>query len=297
MEVGARFRELRVIPKRAILLAVGVVLSGSLAANAIGNIPFATWWPFLDSPAVRVLLAIALCLVFLAFIVMLYLMRSSFVLPKSLSPLHVWPHKVLILLVSPQKPLLLKDVPESGDGELLIDGSRRIPLEFRSLDASIPRVALESADKRWNWLQLLRAVSHHQGVVRRIYLVGSADRLGGDPGSWGELDLCVKLLGRFLPGVELIKATRAVEFELFGEVKSAIEDLIQHERSKYGTHDSGILINVTGGLKTASIAAAAVTLTNGVKFQYITTLPAPAGKEPAALVYDIAYERPQIPPV
>jgi hypothetical protein len=229
--------------------------------------------------------------------VMLYLMRGSFVLSKSLSPLHVWPHRVLILLVSPQYPAWLKDVPERGNGELLVDESRRIPLEFGSLDESIPKVARESLDKKWNWLQLLRAVRHHQGAVERIYLIGSADRRDGDPGSWRQLDLCMKMLRRFLPGVDLRKAEHPVEFELFAEVKGAIEDLIQRERSEHGSREADILIDVTGGFKTASIAAAAVTLTNGVKFQYITTLPTSGGKEPAALVYDLAYERPQIPPV
>ena len=120
----------------------------------------------------------------------------------------------------------------------------------------------------WNWQQLLRAVAPHTGKIDRIYLIGSSDK-NGKKGSGPQLDICKMFLSRYVD-CDIRCVPGFIDFEdidaVKGEVFNAVEIL---RRDGYG--DSEIMLDSTGGHKTASIAVALVTLNHPrLQFQYVS---------------------------
>jgi len=161
-------------------------------------------------------------------------------------------------------------------------------LEFLTRPERLRRACLSTSRERpWPWQQMLRALIPHEPQLKSVWLVGSR----GDKGSFRQLPKCRSflqaLLGPevsvFIEGRDLVSAkfteemarklhNQAVDFEDFHEIKERLDALLHRIESKPYSHDaSDIVIDVTGGQKTTSIAAATLTLKSDVVFQYVQT--------------------------
>jgi hypothetical protein len=162
-------------------------------------------------------------------------------------------------------------------------------IEFKSLRADITNLA----NTNWRWQQMLRGI---EPVVARpapanrttIVLVGSS----GPTGSFIQLDKCIRFLRSYpeLNGVAIEKSPESarqaakreggkkllddvreegVNFEDFNEVKRHIFLVVLDAASKVG--DDRVFVDVTGGQKTTSIAAAVATTGETGFCQYVQT--------------------------
>lgn len=178
----------------------------------------------------------------------------------------------LIALVSRIEP---KQFPLS-DGQSAVtltrgDGANAkvYPLAFTSLAQDIE--ALQGS--RWPWQQLLRAVSRYAprpGL--KIVLVGSKKTSDEDRGSHEQLlSLCKPFLERYpeLNGATVEVLSQNLDFENFNEVKDAIRHCIREQCGRVG--EGNVFVDITGGQKVASAAAAAATIGTKGQFQYIRT--------------------------
>ena len=230
----------------------------------------------------------------------LYSYRRDFAPVRSLSQSLSTPHRSLVILVSTPNEALherndgslclpLPDGGETSSGDKpdkdidplmppelpeFLDLQRVKMISFRGdLDEDIDTVqrAGDRLKWRWNWLQLLRGVRPHAEMVERVRLVGSS----GERGSFKHLELCEKLLRGYLPDKTIItRHRRKVNFEDFNGLARELHDIVTEEKEKeVGMNDEDIIIDVTGGQKTTSIAGSSITFTTRVTFQYVSTHP------------------------
>jgi len=188
---------------------------------------------------------------------------------------------VLVMLVSPHNRIRFHC--ESGVVTYPNGDCRR--LHYQSIDEDIQildnsgKEEPEAPDKNthWSWQQLLRGIrrfvrDRKTGGHLRIILVGSATR-DGVPGTYALLESqCIPFLRRYVPNdgsVDIEAYSRPLDFEDFNEVKTAIRDLVERECLRVG--ETNVFVDVTGGQKTASIAAAVATMGGRGMFQYVQT--------------------------
>jgi hypothetical protein len=127
-----------------------------------------------------------------------------------------------------------------------------------------------------SWEMPFRAIQHHISKLQYIVLVASS---GGRRSSL-ESGLFIKLVHALYPNIRIEE--QVVDFENLEQ----IFDLINHVYEKAqqeGLKDSDVLVDITGGQKTNSIAAAIATLAIGRQFEYITT------GEKIVRSYDVGY--------
>jgi hypothetical protein len=259
---------LRYYPWSAFVAAWLTFLAGEWTAAGLKGDELFTGWVFVRDwvPAVKDHPWIPIAFVGVLFVgsfIWLYHIRGAFFPARTLSRRLAEPRASLILLVSPQNaeplsfsvtfPLLIR----KGAAQALL-GGKDLKNDIESL----------GADLRWNWQQLLRAVQPHISKLRRIHLIGSP----GPKGSFPQLPLCKALLEHYLPHVTIRPSSEPVDFEDFDALAECVSQIIQEEKAG-GSKERDIIIDVTGGVKTASIAAASVTLNNQVTFQYVQTNP------------------------
>ena len=287
----------RILKRTLVFLLVLLVLSsGSWVADGIkGEVLFLDWFGSWG-------LSVAI-FVFFAASGLLYRLRRAFANIQTLSEHECDPHKSLILLVSTPtlgieldaKSRMLrfdktkfnipKEIIKSLDGQILPSWIQ-IPLS-NNLHRDI-----ESLDKlpRWNWQQMMRAIRPHiapEDRLLRLHLIGST----GGRGSLGHLDSCKKWLKGYLPGVEITRDELGVDFGKFNAMVQHIQKVIDEQKKggkgKVKFTDKDIVIDVTGGTTTASIAGASTTLNTKVTFQYVDT------NDPDKVsAYDVAYHLP-----
>lgn len=170
-------------------------------------------------------------------------------------------HPVLIALLSPQEKLR----PLEQGWEL--DG-RRLP---DTVDAVI---GIERPHSAFPWQQTLRAARHHHrsGTLKKLMLVGSEGE--GGSGSPAALTQARAFFGHYLPGVDILApgidrpALLSPNFEDLEATRAALKKAI----ALCAAQDRDIIIDLTGGQKTASIAATLVTLDRAeLMFQYMGT--------------------------
>lgn len=161
---------------------------------------------------------------------------------------------------------------------------------------------------RWNWTPLLRAIRPHC-ALKRVVLLGSkntsdyrplaADAQGRQPelepgysvppeagkGSVDYLSRCQAFLHPYLrlPDGGVSVWPDAVNFEDFNELTATLQKILRTEFP--GIRKDRVVLDLTGGQKVASIAAAALTLNNELRFQYVQT-----GKPFATVPYDLVKE-------
>ncbi|RME44759.1 MAG: hypothetical protein D6791_12470 [Chloroflexi bacterium] len=125
---------------------------------------------------------------------------------------------------------------------------------------------------QWNWQQLLRAIRPHVDRLKRAHLIGSIGRQPGQAGSFESLEDCMALLKKYLPEDCVIEHhKKAVDFEDIDAILMALDKEVRKaRRSLSGIKDNDIMLDCTGGQKTASIAVALYTTRHpGLQFQYV----------------------------
>jgi hypothetical protein len=128
------------------------------------------------------------------------------------------------------------------------------------------------------WEMPLKALGFHCSLLRKVYLITSS----GSNGTSAESELFVSLANALYSDITIEEfAAGGLDFEDVKAVFSSVESLYQRAK-KEGYREQDVLIDITGGQKTNSIAAAIATLATGRKFQYI-------GKKSGLLSYDVGY--------
>jgi len=252
---------------RAILIAIATAISFELGGNLI------TQNPKLG------LIVFAIAIVF-AFI--LYFERNAFLNVYLLYRHPCEPHQGLIMLVStptPQ-PKKINDKWEVENKNTKVELSGDLISDIKNLEDA------KSRGLKWNWQQLLRALVPHKDKITHIYLLGSPD----PNGSYKWLDSASEIIKCYV-NVEVIKYDKPVDFEDFDSLLESINLCINKLKEKK-IKDKDIIIDITGGMKTASVAGAIATLNTRVTFQYVATNPDPKTGEYMVWAYDVSIQSP-----
>jgi len=242
-----------------IALAVSVIVSTGWLTDFLRGEPFA---PFEDLPPVDGWLAsVGVALTMTAITAtLLYKRRLNFIPVRHLgSQQDVTPHKVLIACLSHNTAEVSKD------GDLL-----RVKLGNNNvlLSSDLTKEKDSPELRGWNWQQLLRAIAPHttDGTLEHIYIFCSHESLRQSKD-------CELVLHHFLgDAVQVHIQQRPIDFENLEDLYSNFNNVIQEVTQRLGYAQSDVMIDVTGGQKTTSIAAALVTLHRPpIEFQYVST--------------------------
>lgn len=194
----------------------------------------------------------------------LYARRRSF-LPVAVQrigqPGRVEPHAVLVLTVS-------RPGWEWQPGQLTRINAQTKIRESHDLPATLPealKVMAQLGETKFTWEQLLRAIQGHVPGAQRIILIGSS----GTNGTAASFDACRQMIAHYFPGLEQASIqARAASFEALDDLLGVYRKIIVEEAQRKGD----VMIDVTGGSKVVSIAAAMVTLEHPeIEFQYVET--------------------------
>lgn len=124
------------------------------------------------------------------------------------------------------------------------------------------------------WEMPILAIKHHLPKLKRLYVITSS----GENGSSKLMPVFQGVVNCLFAGVEVIEMKKGgIDFEDVKNIFEALEGFYK-DIEKKGI--SGI-VDITGGQKTNSIAAAITTLAIGRKFQYVST------KDKKVLSYDV----------
>lgn len=127
------------------------------------------------------------------------------------------------------------------------------------------------------WEMPVKAIEFHSPEV--LYVLTSQ----GHTGTHNLMHLFENTTKRLFPSLKIIEfKPGGIEFEDIKEVFNSIEKLYKEAKSN-GFKEKDIIVDITGGQKTNSIAAAIATLSIGRKFQYIST------RDKKVLSYDVGY--------
>jgi hypothetical protein len=185
---------------------------------------------------------------------------------------EIKPHPVLIIAVSTLNTKLIK----KSDGiYIYMNDQKRLLTFFRkkyiklsnSIDKDIE--AFNAHNFKANTQQLLRAVRPHlkNNTLKKVFLIGST----GENGSYQMLKDVECLLHHYDPTLVFpCKDKSGIRFDDVDALRDRYEMLVQEAKKNYAEDD--IILDVTGGQKTASIAAAMTTFRyRKLKFQYVDT--------------------------
>lgn len=257
--------------------AVGVIVTGEWLASALlGAQVFKNWFSVFDQytwlniPVAMVLFA------FFFFLVFRY--RKAFLLSRSFH-YEQCKHKecIIMILTLPTKDIQIPSGPlpwslekkNQKSGETI--GSP-VVIEGQSLIDDTTMVT----PLKWNWQQLMRALIPHLNYLKEVRLIGSPDRPDKDgqivKGSKFYAEKAKILVNTYYPDVEVNIHPKAVDFEDFNALKSELNEIMTDLKKKNKYSADQIIMDVTGGQKTASIAAATVTLSSQMNFQYVRTV-------------------------
>jgi len=114
---------------------------------------------------------------------------------------------------------------------------------------------------RMNWQMSFNAIKHHIIILERIFVITSDQ-------SHKEYELFKKAVCNFFPQVT-VDERGPKDFEDANKIYETVEELFIELAKKYKDRD--IVMDITGGQKVTSIAAANATLVSGRQFQYIST--------------------------
>ncbi len=239
-------------------LLLTLITSSWVADGLKGEALFSGWHPVFEQWRIHTVLT-SLVLFFLSFM-WLYHYRRSFIGVRTLQQIKTTPCKALVLMVSkPNFGPLKKIFP------LRIDANTE--LKGESLKDDI--FALYEKDVQCNWRPILKGLIPHEQSLKYLYLIGS-QTVDGVSGSFEVLEDVEFLIKRYFPHVKTFKSKEGVNFEdleaLIQVIYEAIKELKREELT-----EEDIVIDITGGQKTTSIAGAVVTLNSSVRFQYVQT--------------------------
>ncbi|MCF8382794.1 MAG: hypothetical protein K9G39_04250 [Chlorobium sp.] len=127
-------------------------------------------------------------------------------------------------------------------------------------------LALEFFDGK-KWEMPLKAISYHKSRLKKVLLFTSSGAHGTSAMS-GDFRKVVQF---FYPAIQVDEIkSGGMNFEDVEEVFKAVENFFLRNE-KENVKESDMLVDITGGQKTNSIAAAIATLATGRNFQYIST--------------------------
>lgn len=249
-----------------VALAFGIIMLQSWIADGIKGDELFPWWPSgafkPDEPRIVECILYMLLLSGL-FAALLYIRRRSF-LPVDVqrigAPGRVVPRAVLVLGISRVK---WKWTP----GELTrgSDDSREVRPLPASLSEALTAMAALGKGEEFSWEQLLRALQEHAPLLQRVVLVGSR----GDEGTAALFEPCREMIAYYFPQLEEDAfEVREACFEELNDLLCVYREIVATQAHRKGQ----VMIDVTGGTKVVSIAAAMVTLEHSkVEFQYVET--------------------------
>jgi hypothetical protein len=134
-----------------------------------------------------------------------------------------------------------------------------------ALPAALAVMAALGEHDKFSWEQLLRAIREHQPRLQRVLLVCSS----GTGGSAASFPACRKMITHYFPQLDAARVEmHEASFEALDELLALYHRIIAEEASR----KREIMIDVTGGTKVLSVAAAMVTLEHPeIEFQYVET--------------------------
>ncbi len=278
MEIDKRMWDEIYSARDGVYGALGTIVFGSMTANVVlGDIPFKGWIPSDYEPTVawRIVAGMAVVMLFLYSFAKLYAHRQVFQNIRCLRQKKCTRgYRGLILMPSWSNHKTFS-MPNNEDCFMALNG---IQLEGKNLQEDIDKLNGE----RLNWQQLLRCFIPHTHSLDAVFVIGSKDTIETDPktglettkyGSHNSIGHIEKIVERYCTKRPKFRGSDAVDFEDFKGLQDAITFGLKLLNSEYGIDEEDIIIDVTGGQKTTSIAAAAVTLNRRVAFQYVQTNP------------------------
>ena len=257
-------------PWIALVLGVSFVLLGAWTADAIkGATPFLDWFsPDARNPPVQIKIGMAIFLLALLFgnVVGLYRLRKAWL------PIRVLKEKAES---SPRKVLVmgLSQPDEGVKGFDFGDGSSLVLYDNAS-GSLIPVHSLANAMAgmgRHRWQQSLRTVDFHAKTkLELLIVIPSNGRFGSGQFTNQFKDWITRYQssGDWKPFQ--IEIVAAVDYEGVADLQSAYTAAIRLAETK-DFKEADVVIDVTAGQKTTSIAAALVTFTSEADFQYVQT--------------------------
>lgn len=246
-----------------LLLVFAVVLLQSWVADGIKGDALFPWLSGgalqHDKPGFIPLMA-GMILLAVFFSYLLYRRRRMF-LPTRISrignPGQVQPRRMLVLTLSwPGWDWQPQQLERQGRP------AHALP---NDLSDALQAMAALGAREKFTWEQLLRAVEPHADCLQEIVLIGSE----GPQGTFVEADRCRQMLRHYFPQLAAIAMlAHAVNYEALDSLSGLYRQIIGESKQPANK----IMIDVTGGTKVVSIAAAMVCLEQPeIEFQYVET--------------------------
>lgn len=130
------------------------------------------------------------------------------------------------------------------------------------------------ADKPWK--MPLCAIKHHLSMLKNLYVFTSKE-------TTSQFEIFKKVINILYPDIVVEEyKSGGIEFQDIKKVFEAVDGFYTDLKEK-GIKDEDIIVDITGGQVTNSVAAAVATLAEGRKFQYVST------RDKKVLRYDIEY--------
>lgn len=180
---------------------------------------------------------------------------------------QVRPHAILIAPISKFNPL-----PKLHDGKcrVILDVvGVELTGDIRADILSLEEIKNKDGKRSWNGQQFLRGIEPHikDGKLSDLVLIGSK----GDKGSHATLHDVKDMVLLYSKNLNVHFHEEGIDFENIKELQKAFDYWID-KFLREGCAEREILIDVTGGQKPTSIAAALTTLRwKEVEFQYVGT--------------------------
>lgn len=180
---------------------------------------------------------------------------------RALRQLHVEPHRVLIFAVSLHNGQAKNTLAQLAATGAASENDKTIKITC-SLGDDLARA---TSDKGYGLavFQLLRGLRPHLAgkTLTRTYLLCSGD-------SRDEANNISTIIRRYDPNLEVVIHPMA-DFDDTEKLREAYEQIIADESSTRHTRPDDLVIDITGGTKTVSIAGTMATVKNSVKIQYV----------------------------
>ena len=249
-----------------ISLTVGIIMLEIWVADGIKGDELFPWWPggtLKPGHPGFAWCVLGMLLLAIVFVVLLYKRRRSF-LPVTVQrigrPDHAEPRAVLALTISrPNWEWSADRLARDRDGSPDV---RPLPA---SLDGALEAMAALGKHEIFPWEQLLRAIRAHAPRLQSLILIGSS----GAGGTAESVTMCRQMVGHYFPDLHPGQIEqRAADFNALDGLIYEYRQIVANQARRKGE----LVIDITGGTKVVSIAAAMVTLEHPeVEFQYVET--------------------------
>lgn len=235
----------------------------SWIADSIKGDALFPWWPYPAGPLVwgsPANIIVLLIMIALAGLCIVYLYKKHTII----LPIHVQrigepgqadPHEVLVLAISRTSWVWMPDALKQGDTK-----SVALPA---NLDAALAVMSELSTREKFSWEQILRAISQHSARINTVILLGSKN------GTEDQFESCSAMIMHYFPILaESAFKKCTADFESLDDLLRVYRQIVNENKDRKRC----IMIDVTGGTKVVSIAAAMVSLEHPeIEFQYVET--------------------------